>query len=116
MQNQIYNEADNQVKNQPGSQKTTKYYVLGLITGILAAMALVFIVIGAASFFRIINPIKIRGNTAGSARAGESSSITDEGVRKKLEILEDTIGDLFWKDVDEAELEEGLYRDRKSVV
>lgn len=114
MQNQINNEANNQVNfqtnhpmNHQGSNpKNTKYYVLGVVTGILATLALVFAVVCAVNFFKIFVPSKMRG----IAQAETASSITDEGVRKKLEILEDTIGELFWKDVDETDLENGLYK------
>ena len=114
MQNQMNNEANNQVNfqanspmnNQGSSSGSTKYYILGVVTGILATLALTFAVVCAVNFFQIFAPAKMRG----TAQAGNTSSITDSGVRKKLEILEDTIGELFWKDVDEADLENGLYR------
>ncbi len=114
MQNQINNEANNQANfqaNRPMSPqgnnpKNTKYYILGLVTGILATLALVFATVCAVNFFKAVAPLKMRG----TAQAEHASSITDSGVRKKLEILEDTIGELFWKDVDEADLENGLYK------
>lgn len=114
MQNQINNEANNQVNyqmnDQEGSPKSTKYYVYGILTGMLATLALVFAVVCAVNFFKIVNPLKIPGNNAGSAQAENPTSITDDGVRKKLEVLEDTINELFWKDVDEADLVDGLYK------
>ncbi|MDE6909295.1 MAG: S41 family peptidase [Lachnospiraceae bacterium] len=94
------------MNNQGSSSGSTKYYILGVVTGILATLALTFAVVCAVNFFQIFAPAKMRG----TAQAGNTSSITDSGVRKKLEILEDTIGELFWKDVDEADLENGLYR------
>lgn len=114
MQNQINNEANNQVNfqaNRPMSPqgnnpKNTKYYILGLVTGILATLALVFATVCAINFLKAVAPLKMWG----TAQAEHASSITDSGVRKKLEILEDTIGELFWKDVDEADLENGLYK------
>ncbi len=114
MQNQINNEANNQVNfqaNRPMSPqgnnpKNTKCYILGLVTGILATLALVFATVCAINFLKAVAPLKIWG----TAQAEHASSITDSGVRKKLEILEDTIGELFWKDVDEADLENGLYK------
>ena len=114
MQNQINNEANNQVNfqaNRPMSPqgnnpKNTKCYILGLVTGILATLALVFATVCAINFLKAVAPLKMWG----TAQAEHASSITDSGVRKKLEILEDTIGELFWKDVDEADLENGLYK------
>lgn len=114
MQNQINNEANNQVNfqaNRPmipqgNNPKNTKCYILGLVTGILATLALVFATVCAINFLKAVAPLKMRG----TAQAEHASSITDSGVRKKLEILEDTIGELFWKDVDEADLENGLYK------
>jgi carboxyl-terminal processing protease len=37
-------------------------------------------------------------------------SITDSSVNKKLGVLEDTIEEYFWQDVDEDTLEDGMYR------
>lgn len=91
---------------QGNNPKNTKYYILGLVTGILATLALVFATVCAINFLKAVAPLKMWG----TAQAEHASSITDSGVRKKLEILEDTIGELFWKDVDEADLENGLYK------
>lgn len=110
MQNQYNIQPNNQMNNQPGSQgnhpKSTKYYVLGMVTGMLVTLALVFVAVCAVNFFKLIHPVNMRGNI----RAESAQSITDDSVRKKLEILEETIGELFWKEVDEADLENGLYR------
>lgn len=91
---------------QGNNPKNTKCYILGMVTGILATLALVFATVCAINFLKAVAPLKMWG----TAQAEHASSITDSGVRKKLEILEDTIGELFWKDVDEADLENGLYK------
>lgn len=118
MQNQINNDANNQIiypmgsrpDNQAASQKNTKYYILGVVTGVLAALALVLVAVCTVNFFKLVRPVNIRGNALGNAQTQKLSSITDDGVLRKLEILEDTIEELFWKDVEASDLEDGLYR------
>ena len=92
MNYQMNNQINNQINNQGNDPKSTKYYILGLVTGILSTLALVFAAVCAVNFFKVVNPVKIRGNTEKIAQAENPASITDAGVRKKLEILEDTIG------------------------
>ncbi|MDE6363403.1 MAG: S41 family peptidase [Lachnospiraceae bacterium] len=85
------------------NKSTTKYYILGIVTGILAAIAVTLGIVGMVRFFHVILPLA-RGN------AMAESHITDGTVEKKLALLEDTIQKYFWKDVEEETLEDGLYR------
>lgn len=76
MQNQINNEANNQVNfqaNRPMSPqgnnpKNTKCYILGLVTGILATLALVFATVCAINFFKGSCTFENVGNCAGRTR------------------------------------------------
>ena len=90
-------------------QSGTKYYVLGMVTGILAAMAVTLGAAGLVCLYRAVVPIKIGNDLSGTQSAGVTS-ITDASVEKKLAVLEETIGKYFWKDVEEETLEDGLYR------
>ena len=85
------------------NKSTTKYYILGIATGILAAVALTLGIVGIVRFIHVLVPL-----SQGNAMAG--SHITDGNVEKKLALLEDTIQKYFWKDVEEEQLEDGLYR------
>lgn len=85
-------------------QKNTKYYILGIVTGILAAFAITLGVIGAVRIYKAVLPGS-RGNAA-----GRTESITNRSVERKLGVLEDTIKKYFWKDVEEDALEDGLYK------
>lgn len=85
------------------NKSTAKYYILGIITGILAAVALTLGIVGMVRFFHVILP-------PGRGNAMTGSHITDRNVEKKLALLEDTIQKYFWKDVGEETLEDGLYR------
>lgn len=100
---------NNQVQQAAGQQTGTKYYVLGLVTGILAAVAIVLGAVGVVRLYRVVAPIS-RGNASSGIQSDDKASITDAGVGKKLSVLEDTIRKYFWKDVGEETLEEGLYR------
>lgn len=88
-------------------KKTSRYYRMGLMTGVLASLALFFIVLSGVKFYQVIRQA---GIARGGVQAGGAASITDTGVKKKLGVLEDTIEKYFWQDVDERMLEEGLYR------
>lgn len=87
-----------------GHQKSTRYYILGIVTGLLAALAITFGVAGAVRIYRAVLPGS-RGNAA-----GRTESITGGSVERKLGVLEDTIKKYFWKDVEEEKLEDGLYK------
>ena len=85
------------------NKSTTKYYILGIVTGFLAAVAITLGIAGIVRFIHVLVPL-----SQGNAMAG--SHITDGNVEKKLALLEDTIQKYFWKDVEEEQLEDGLYR------
>ena len=87
----------------PGKKSDTKYYILGILTGVLAAAAIVLGAVGAMRLYRAAVPIA-------DARLDGAKGITNASVEKKLAVLEDTIGKYFWKDVEEKTLEDGLYR------
>ena len=112
MQNQYPN--GNNLTNDPAQtgtkqQSGTKYYIFGMVTGILAAIAVTLGTVGAVRLYRAVTPLS-RGNVSSGVRTDKVESITDENVWQKLAVLEDTIGKYFWKDVEEETLEDGLYR------
>ncbi len=98
--NMINSPTNREVKHQ----KSTKHYILGIVTGLLAAFAVTLVVTGAVRIYRAILPGS-RGNAAGRVE-----SITNGSVERKLGVLEDTIKKYFWKDVEEEKLEDGLYK------
>lgn len=98
--NMINSPANKEVRHQ----KSTRYYILGIVTGLLAALAITFGVAGAVRIYRAVLPGS-RGNAA-----GRTESITSGSVERKLGVLEDTIKKYFWKDVEEEKLEDGLYK------
>ncbi len=111
MQNQYSNgsgEMNHQSGNQmnpPAQKSSTKYYILGMVTGILAAVAVALGMAGGVRVYRVVFP----GGSV-SRESGDKVSIVDASVESKLAVLEDTIGKYFWKDVEEETLEDGLYR------
>lgn len=109
----MHNRTDNQTGNQmnyqvqqeaKSSSSGTKYYILGIMTGLLVTLAVTLGVVGVLRFYRAVE------NASLETQSGETASITDASVEKKLAVLEDTIGKYFWKDVDEEKLEDGLYK------
>lgn len=96
--------------SQENSKKSTRQYAFGIVTGMLATLAMVFVVVCAANFLKLVWPIGLRGGISGYLSSGDVSGVTDDAIIEKLETLEDTIGEVFWKDVSPKKLEEGLYR------
>lgn len=113
MQNQ-YNEEMNQTpyqtsKDNCGGERNngTRQFMLGLIAGMVVAMTATFLAFGVVKFGRGIQQLKnIREHQEGTV----SESVTDTAVIEKLGILEETIQEYFWKDVDAETLQDGVYR------
>lgn len=113
MQNQFdsgMNQYSNQYSNDNGGRgkgNSASQFMLGLIAGIIVAMTVTFLAFGVMKFGRGIQQLKnIRAHKEGTV----SESVTDTAVIEKLGILEETIQEYFWKDVDEETLQDGLYR------
>lgn len=84
--------------------------MLGLITGVLASLAVALMSVGAVRFYRVVKQAGGSDGAVGNTQDKSTASITDSGVKKKLGILESTIEKYFWQDVDAGTLEDGLYR------
>jgi carboxyl-terminal processing protease len=81
-----------------------KNYLWGLVTGVVVTVMIVILV---GSCINIYTKVK---KMAGYANTSSAESITDSSVNSKLGVLEDTIQEYFWQDVDEETLETGLYK------
>lgn len=90
------------------SDKSTKYYVIGLVTGIAVALSVVLLGFSGVKFYQ--NRIKPYKELEQSAESAQPESITNDGVERKLAVLEKTIQKYFWQEVDEKSLEDGLYK------
>ena len=111
MQNQYFgqNKFDSNNQNQSNeSDKSTKYYVIGLVTGIAVALTIVLLAFSGVKFYQ--NVIRPHYELKQSAENAQAESITDDSVEQKLAILEKTIQKYFWQDVSEESLEDGLYK------
>lgn len=106
--NDINNVNGNVVFN--GNQKNanenmnTKTYILGLLSGIFIALVMFFMAMGAVKY---INRIKMYQNAQSEY---EVEDVTDSLVQEKLTVLEDTISEYFWKDVDKQVMVDGIYK------
>lgn len=106
--NDINNVNGNIVFN--GNQKNanenmnTKTYILGLLSGIFIALVMFFLAMGAVKY---INRIKMYQNAQSEY---EVEDVTDSLVQEKLTVLEDTISEYFWKDVDKQVMVDGIYK------
>jgi len=116
MQNQYnggmnqYNNGMNQYPyNQGGKdhESSTKPFMAGLAVGIVVTMGVFLFVFAVVSLGR---GIRQGMELAESENGIVGESITDEAVVKKLGILEETIQEYFWQNVDSETLQNGAYR------
>jgi carboxyl-terminal processing protease len=85
-------------------KENKKNYLWGLLTGTVVTLIIVALIVSCVSIYsRVIKAARI-ADTSGA------QSITDSSVNDKLGILEDTIKQYYWEDVDEETLEDGMYK------
>ena len=95
--------------NQGGgnNDKNTKHFMAGLAVGMAVTMGVFLFAFAVFQFGRGVR----RGLDLVESENGiVSESVTDDEVVKKLGILEETIQEYFWQDVDNETLQNGVYR------
>lgn len=120
--NQSGNQWNNGSSLEPEPKGSTKYYVLGMITGVLASLAVLFLAVSAVNFYHTANAASGSRKDSGGiisfwkngrnedSESAQAESVVNKGMEKKLEVLEDTISEYFWQEVDEKTLEDGVYK------
>ena len=78
----------------------------GLAVGLASSCAILLVVFGSV---KIYQTYRVYGRLA-SGSSAETESVANEKTTEKLGVLENTIKQYFWKDVDESTLEEGVYK------
>ena len=78
----------------------------GLAVGLAASCAILLVVFGSV---KIYQTYRVYGRLA-SGSSAETESVANEKTTEKLGVLENTIKQYFWQDVDESTLEEGVYK------
>ena len=73
----------------------------GLAVGLAASCAVLLVVFGAVKVYRTYQTIGRLANNS----TQEEETVANEGTIQKLSLLEDTIRQYFWQDVDESTLE-----------
>ena len=86
------------------NENKTKYYLLGLATGIALSMIVSLMTVSVVRFYKNI------GLMRNKAQAESAESVTDDVVVEKLGVLEETVDKYFWKDVEEETLQDGIYK------
>ncbi len=109
MQNQgNFNGYNNAMGGYPprngGSEKKTRYYLLGLVTGLVLSMIVMLMTVSVIRFYRNIQIVR------GREQADAVESVTDDTVVEKLGVLEETVDKYFWKDVEGDTLQNGIYK------
>lgn len=78
----------------------------GLAVGLASSCAILLVVFGSV---KIYQTYRVYGRQA-SGSSAETESVANEKTTEKLGVLENTIKQYFWQDVDESTLEEGVYK------
>lgn len=78
----------------------------GLAVGLASSCAILLVVFGSV---KIYQTYRVYGKLA-SGNSAETESVSNEKTTEKLGVLENTIKQYFWQDVDESTLEEGVYK------
>lgn len=78
----------------------------GLAVGLASSCAILLVVFSSV---KIYQTYRVYGRLA-SGSSAETESVANEKTTEKLGVLENTIKQYFWQDVDESTLEEGVYK------
>ena len=78
----------------------------GLAVGLASSCAILLVAFGSV---KIYQTYRVYGKLA-SGSSAETESVANEKTTEKLGVLENTIKQYFWQDVDESTLEEGVYK------
>lgn len=78
----------------------------GLAVGLASSCAILLVVFGSV---KIYQTYRVYGRLA-SGSSAETESVANEKTTEKLGVLENTIKQYFWQEVDESTLEEGVYK------
>lgn len=78
----------------------------GLAVGLASSCAILLVVFGSVKTYQTY---RVYGRLA-SGSSAETESVANEKTTEKLGVLENTIKQYFWQDVDESTLEEGVYK------
>lgn len=83
-----------------------RFFWRGLAVGLASSCAILLVVFGSV---KIYQTYRVYGKLA-SGNSAETESVANEKTTEKLGVLENTIKQYFWQDVDESTLEEGVYK------
>lgn len=83
-----------------------RFFWRGLAVGLASSCAILLVVFGSV---KIYQTYRVYGRLA-SGSSAETESVANEKTTEKLGVLENTIKQYFWQDVDESTLEEGVYK------
>ena len=87
-------------------KEDNKSFWRGLAVGLASSCAILLVVFGAV---RVYQAYSVFGKLTGG-QSSTSDSIANEKTTEKIGVLEDTIKQYFWQDVDSETLEAGVYK------
>ena len=87
-------------------KEDNKSFWRGLAVGLASSCAILLVVFGTV---RVYQTYSVFGKLTGG-QSGTSDSIANEKTTEKIGVLEDTIKQYFWQDVDSETLEAGVYK------
>lgn len=98
-------DSNNIIKNDNDNEKEKhNSFLRGLAVGLASSCAVLLVVFGAVKIYQTYRSL-------GRLAAGMGQeSVANDGTLEKLSLLEDTIQQYFWQDVEESTLEDGVYK------
>ncbi len=90
-------------ENVNTSKRGVWQFIFGIAVGVAATLLVFLFAFGVTNFSKGVKRL------ASSGDGTVSESVTDDAVVEKLGLLEETIQEYFWQDVDEETLQNGLY-------
>ena len=85
------------------NDEVSKSFWKGIVVGLAAACVVSLLAFAGVRVYQDYTGTGIAGNSS-------NQSVANEGTVKKVKILENTIKQYFWQDVDEEKLEDGVYK------
>lgn len=94
----------NENENGNEKQEVNKSFWKGLVVGLGISCAILVVILGSVKIYQTYHAIaKITNDNT-------QETVANDSTVKKIAVLEDTIHKYFWQDVEESDLEDGVYK------
>lgn len=88
------------------NEEKSKSFWQGIAVGLGVSLIIIMMAFGTVKIYQVVNLNKGMAKKDNS----QSETVVNDATMKKLEVLEKTIDDYFWQDVDEEQMADGIYK------